>query len=725
MTKADRIRRDPLRYMKNPSKVAADKEKYDRPLSSDAHATQQQNDKVVKEVEPMLKPRKGGYDKELLKNASGHECCFEEQRVMAKYYKLSSSDSDFNLVKQSQTEDMNTSQMEVDESIEEVDMEEMIDTKCTSQRLKSALKPLSSTSDFNTSVVDTRRVLFGANTEFPNKESLNASTASSQPDESFVRDREETINTKFANAEISMMFCSPNNNDSVVDPSRSFMASTCKKPLFSTSRKKASDHSQLDEANGASFAIFEDNTTGPPVSDEKPAAGSSFAIFQDDASANKPVANENARPKQMGSFVIFEEEGKDCVDSSGLVSKLIRKHAAESNGDETATLSELNKVLGDEGLNFEIHNDSAQKPRQQASKPPRAVRNFPLRREVRDIQGDATASLSDIGAMLGDIQRCSINESNNRPPSSGSFTIFSDENDHSAHNKSEFTIHDENAEDTSNTKSACLGFDIFSDENPSSCQKKRKVDEPSFGDISRIDNDERTTNFQILDENALSPAPINAVDYDSKHKRDMESALRECMNIASKSSCDLQIFDYRGKQIPRELLRKSFCNGFTIDLFGGRTVKIIHELGRGVHGVVLLCADESTKEYQNDALKIQAPIGSLAHEYSILLRLEEKINLDSSGFYPFPQPQALYAFSEGGLFVMSAGSDSGMTLLDVVNTCKKSIGNVPEILAIYYTTRMVKHLECLHRDGKILVSQCLLKFRYTYVTMPSNICYFS
>jgi hypothetical protein len=145
-------------------------------------------------------------------------------------------------------------------------------------------------------------------------------------------------------------------------------------------------------------------------------------------------------------------------------------------------------------------------------------------------------------------------------------------------------------------------------------------------------------------------------------------------------------------------------SGIKIDLLGGGTATIIHELGRGVHGVVLLCTVESdsSEESHNDALKIQAPIGSLAHEYATLLKLEERVDLDDSGFYPFPQPQSLYAFSEGGLFVMTAGSDSGMTLVDVVNTYNESIGNVPELVAVYYTSRMLRHLECLHR-GKILV----------------------
>ena len=53
---------------------------------------------------------------------------------------------------------------------------------------------------------------------------------------------------------------------------------------------------------------------------------------------------------------------------------------------------------------------------------------------------------------------------------------------------------------------------------------------------------------------------------------------------------------------------------------------------------------------------------------------------------------------------MTAASDSGMTLIDVVNTYKKIMGNVPELVAIYYTSRMLRHLESLHQDGKVLVS---------------------
>ena len=680
-TQADRIRRDPLRYMKNPHKVAIDQEKYDPVLHSAGAIEAKASKNIVQDKHAEAKQRSGGYDKELLKpDASGHECCFEERRAMAGYYKVSSNVGDYNkLQTQEVADDINTSLMDVDESIEEVEMED-IQMNGTANRLKSALKPSSKASELNTSVANPRRVLFGANTEVPTQinESVNTSTASSQLNGSFVRDREETINTKLANAEISMMFCSPNNNESMSElPGRSFLASNCKKPLFSTSRK---ENSNSDEDIGTTFSIFQDTNRGP-----------------------LPASTQSAQ------FDIFQDEN---VDVSTIDTNIRCGKAANFNEDETATLSALNEVLDGGGLNFELPNSHPPITHCTSKLIQSSSKFRPSQKYSKSSCDDATASLSDIGALLGDIQSCSIKENQ---PSSGAFSIFAEENNDPV-DGAKFSIHDENFSASPAKKSSSLGFEIFSDDikSPSSCQKKRKIDEPSFGDISRIDNDEKTSNFQILDENAVSVSnPIDAIDYLTKHKDDMESAMRKCVTLASSSSSDFHIFDYRKQSIPREFLRKSFSTGFTIDLLDNRKVKIIHELGRGVHGVVLLCKDdvcsESIDSCQNGALKIQAPIGSLAHEYSVLLRLEERIRLDSSGFYPFPQSQALYAFKEGGLFVMTAGSDSGMTLLDVVNTCNKSIGSVPEMVAIYYTSRMLRHLECLHRKGRILVSSlCLL-----------------
>lgn len=114
--------------------------------------------------------------------------------------------------------------------------------------------------------------------------------------------------------------------------------------------------------------------------------------------------------------------------------------------------------------------------------------------------------------------------------------------------------------------------------------------------------------------------------------------------------------------------------------------------------VFLLYNDE---EGQSDALKIQAPIGSLAHEYSLLLRIEERVETDACGFYPFPRSRALTLFSEGGLFSMKAGSYPGMTLIGIVNTYADK-WECTRADCLYCTSRMLKHIETLHQYGKVL-----------------------
>ena len=51
---------------------------------------------------------------------------------------------------------------------------------------------------------------------------------------------------------------------------------------------------------------------------------------------------------------------------------------------------------------------------------------------------------------------------------------------------------------------------------------------------------------------------------------------------------------------------------------------------------------------------------------------------------------------------MSAGSSSGINLLDMVNVYKLKKEPIPELIAIHYTSRMLLHTEILHAVGKIL-----------------------
>lgn len=70
---------------------------------------------------------------------------------------------------------------------------------------------------------------------------------------------------------------------------------------------------------------------------------------------------------------------------------------------------------------------------------------------------------------------------------------------------------------------------------------------------------------------------------------------------------------------------------------------------------------------------------------------------------------------------MTAGSESGKTLIDVVNTYKKLTGNVPELIAIYYTSRMLEHLESLHQNGRVLVSLFLTEISVEKLLSPPSL----
>ena len=851
--KADRLTRDPLRYMKNPSKVKSDELKYD--------SIPEENEKKVEKTKRSEdrppkhdnldgkrggqdqinithakdgKNRNGAYSKELLKtDGSGQECCFEEQRAVARYYKLVTSAENFNLLHQDDNDENNEeSQMDFEESIEEVDMDEDDNAPSVGKHCSILKRPSSLRSKMDgqgklaeeDTTVNPRRVLFGANTnvKYSKNESLNTSTASSQLDGSFVV--EETINTKFANAEISMMFCSPNNNDvSVADtPGKPLIGSAIKQTLFSTHRKNNASNKKVgsdennasglapryitspyeeddecskdDGGNGDTATIslasglatgkqFNNENSHPPrnASLSKDSKGKSFAtvgfsIFQDDGNENsekEPTCsgedtaslsviggimsglddnvdeqNTLGNKRECGmNFDIFQDESNENANSGtkaskGRASKEIK--TSRYSGEDTASLSIIGNVMSEldnnkasGSMDFAIFQDDEDQKTgfsaKMETKPPR-------------YSGEDTASLSIIGDVMGSLRSCSVKDSQ----SSSGFTIFAEDDQPFISRKESrglgfgiyedtdkssssfvaspkkssgrgFKVFEDDQTDSNDVavKSSGLGFEIFSEEVISSAQKKQKVlgDEPCFGDISMIDaavdGEKTSSGFQILDENFPSSAPktksrvgqTKPVDYKACHNESMESAMQMCMRAAAKSSTKFQIFDHRQESLPKALLRKSFSSGVSIDLLGGETATIIHELGRGVHGVVLLCnvsCRGEEDEGQSDALKIQAPIGSLAHEYSILSKAGERIQPDLHGFYPFPRPQALYAFSEGGLFLMTAGSDSGMTLVDVANTFR---GNVPELIALYYTSRMLRHLEALHQVGKILVSR--------------------
>jgi checkpoint serine/threonine-protein kinase len=128
------------------------------------------------------------------------------------------------------------------------------------------------------------------------------------------------------------------------------------------------------------------------------------------------------------------------------------------------------------------------------------------------------------------------------------------------------------------------------------------------------------------------------------------------------------------------------------------------ELGRGAYGVVVLMdlRDGSGDGTDTIAVKAQAPTDCLAWECEVLRRLQVRTN-EKVGTYAFPTPFSFISLADGAILSMTAGSGTGFNLVDLTNIYKLKLGeHVPELVALHYVSRMLRHLEQLHWHGKIL-----------------------
>jgi hypothetical protein len=159
--------------------------------------------------------------------------------------------------------------------------------------------------------------------------------------------------------------------------------------------------------------------------------------------------------------------------------------------------------------------------------------------------------------------------------------------------------------------------------------------------------------------------------------------------------------------LPKQLRRQK-CLPRDTEICVGKHAGILKkELGRGAYGTVLLMDGPNSKI----AIKAQSPTDSLAWEYEILQRLENRLSRKGAiGMYSFPRPLSFLSMNDGGVLSMSAVSESGLNLVDLSNFYKLKLGEtVPEILALHYTSVALKIIEKLHWHGKILVSIRVIK----------------
>lgn len=204
----------------------------------------------------------------------------------------------------------------------------------------------------------------------------------------------------------------------------------------------------------------------------------------------------------------------------------------------------------------------------------------------------------------------------------------------------------------------------------------------------------------------------DAIDYDKALKATTLGAMRRIKDAASGSmeQCASLIYALSTKSVydvpkyvlPRIFRKKLLDKGSEIKI-GYSIGTVQRELGRGANGVVVLLNIDSEAN-ASVAVKAQAYTPTLAMEYEILKRIEDRIGKrwapEQASPFPYPRPLAFVALADGGMMSMTAASESGLTLVDLVNLYRKWNEKIEDLIPLHYAARMMHHLELLHWHGE-------------------------
>lgn len=748
---AEILASDPLRYTRDPSLIDSDMSRRvvetKRPLAN----------KLVERSESQLKQQAtSAFDKKLLYNPLGVEQCFEEARARALYYNLATPAGNFNLFR----DDNTTSDSQCMDSDNDVSMEDdSVDQQslvvlthpprqpfAPRQTQPSEATSLDGPSRSMLAMEDSRPPLSGrahlslstsaqsfhdVNRSLDQNTPRNASfqsTASSTVDEAIAvsapRGKEDqTINTALALKELSMMFGSPalppvaegpptrlgefSISDALGDlePNASFTRGGSDDERESSKREQQADtttfqifcddnekkNTQLPRC--PDFNIYKDDSaTGEVCVATKNSSSEgavSFSVFQDTDDQNdstkvsqhgtgKYDADETVSLAELASVLKVQGNGARSPRDSGL------QRAGPSSYDETATLSEINAILGLAGPHHGIRSspDTAGMTAQLADikNALGSIQKGNGRIESIAELDDETVSLAEIESILGKKDDDTIGITRNMTTTRKGHlsNIQEDEEDETVGLPAMFCTNN--------------GGDTFQ----------------GFGDVSGIAfEDEPTLTMQV------AMAMKRSVDYTKVYDAETKTA---SMQLLARGQGHLpvgdsltEVFATEGlvcscptDVIPRAFKLSSLAANTEIKI-GRKTSVVMRELGRGAFGTVALVKTNDSKKML--AVKVQRPASCLALEFETLRKLADRLCPRDPSLIGkcFPNALAYISVADGAMMSMTAGSMSGVNLVDLVNLYKDGLGcNVPGIVALHYTARMLHHLEMLHWHGQIL-----------------------
>ena len=336
---AEKLAKDPLRFMKNPA---------------ESTNSTKQTGKEKKKIQKL------GFRGRLLKNSDGAEQCFEEERARRGSYSIASSE--MNLNRLAHVPASNNSEMSIDESLLTTAESSLCLDDTTKETFQSVM-------DENEAVPTNRSL----DRSFGHRTPRNTSNASSTIDEAIAvgapfRKDEQTINTQLALRELSMMFSSPAtataaNTPSARDRSMNLLNdSNASEILARPILEEDEDEDSGDTASPEELARFlgienENSSTARKggsickdeaerVMDKEEGNTVSLSVIRNFVGNPKEIGTD--KEDRKGAFAIFVDE---TAGAGGLGDD-------DENGD-TASYSLVNGILGSgSGLDVNPYHSS-------------------------------------------------------------------------------------------------------------------------------------------------------------------------------------------------------------------------------------------------------------------------------------------------------------------------------------------------------------------------------
>jgi hypothetical protein len=434
----------------------------------DTSASQQPEKHEIKANTERNKSR-AGFNKRLLKNKRGEEQCFEEARAnTGSYTLLVGSSKNFNLLQNVCKADQ-SSQMDLDG-----DEEASMDVSMSESFSRSMQNSARSSKPFRKERIESKSegkilfqpgdVSFGAGL---NQTAISI-TSSTMNDVDNVglpgRQEEETINTKFAMRELSMMFSSPNFEvDSARRKRDQTRASRIDESvphddiranaLFGNEGEgimlnnsicnTAIEDSRVEERSFAKSKLCKDfESTALEKSQEIDRNDNvGFAIFQDEASLNEDKQERSCTQPGIG-FQIYDEEDANIVEQ-----KIEKKFPA----------TDKHRACNQKGIGFQIYAEGNLDKEEQKIDDKSAHKNS---RTKRPLLGERKIEETFESKLSGNNDSSNLFESGDTASISDAIALLEDDINPSDDDENQYNVTENDGEETADLS---LFNEIFRD----------------------------------------------------------------------------------------------------------------------------------------------------------------------------------------------------------------------------------------------------------------------